>query len=433
MKITKKIMIFVVLAFICAGMLTAVNLIPQSAIEKNAEVSTNYLADKGAFPVLIDGAEFTRIDNYADGMLLNVTYNVNNSRPFYSMIADRYYRIDDNSGIDDLRSAVIQKVSPQNEYSRYWHGMQIFLRPLLIVFSINVIRYIFAAVLLALNIWLCILLCKREHRNIAKLYLVSVLAVDLWMGAFSIEYISIFILMTAMCIFTVYFNGKYMDGLFIAGGLLSCFFDFLTTETLTFTIPLILYFLMRYDCGEHFDWKKSLKNSMIWGLEWILSYACMFLVKWGLVYAMCGRESFMNAIHEAAYRMNGSVLENGNTSNLDFFTLRKVAILRNIGCLLHIGGKATSGIIIVVFLLVMAICASIFYLFRKKNYDGKLVVMFLLIGTVPYARMLVLANHACMHFFFTYRALMAMVLAVAAALYVSVDMKQYVKKKRRRK
>ena len=53
---------------------------------------------------------------------------------------------------------------------------------------------------------------------------------------------------------------------------------------------------------------------------------------------------------------------------------------------------------------VLFLCLAIVYLFRGKNFDGRAVVLCLLVGAVPYLRYAVLENHAYLHYFFTYRA-----------------------------
>ena len=59
------------------------------------------------------------------------------------------------------------------------------------------------------------------------------------------------------------------------------------------------------------------------------------------------------------------------------------------------------------------------YLFRSKQFDGKLLLLGLLIGAVPYLRYMVLENHAYLHYFFTYRA---QLVTVTMLLYVTYEL-----------
>ncbi len=431
-KLISHILIYIITAAACILVLLLVNCIPQSAIQHHAEQSTDYLVDNAGFPVVIKGLGSTRMDNYADSMLLNVTYNVDSTKPFYALVADAYYRIDENEAVDDLTSSVYKGAEPQNNYSRYWHGMQIFLRPLLTVFSITAVRYILAAILLGLNVVLCIMLWKQGCKAIMVLYIISSILVDIWMCAFSLEYISVFLLVAVLCIAVVRNKGQGISHLLVIGGALTCFFDFLTTETLTLTIPVIMYLLMQYKAGEELSWKKLWKRLVLMAGCWIGAYAGMFILKWCLVYAVCGRDAFMLALSSAAYRVSGSVTETSSSLTLSGVQTIDILLLRNLGCLFHIAGNVSRAGIIAAGLISICVYLAFFYMFRKKKYNGQLIGILLVIGAVPYIRYLVLQNHSCLHYFFTYRAQMAAVMAWLGILYISVDIMQYKKKKHRR-
>ena len=69
--------------------------------------------------------------------------------------------------------------------------------------------------------------------------------------------------------------------MFILSGVLTCFLDFLTAETLTFTIPVILL-LMLWE-QESASLKTQVLRLIKWGCAWLGSYAAMFAIKWLLV------------------------------------------------------------------------------------------------------------------------------------------------------
>lgn len=147
---SKNIIVFIATFIVCVGALLAVCQIPQSSIYENSKASSEYFTDSASFPVLIKGHANTRIDNYADCILFNVIYNMDEQQAMKPIIAAPYYRIEGNDAREDFASAVIDGKEPNNEYSRYWHGSQVLIRPLLLLASVEQNRLILFGLLIAL-------------------------------------------------------------------------------------------------------------------------------------------------------------------------------------------------------------------------------------------------------------------------------------------
>lgn len=432
-NILKNILIFLITLIVCMTTLLLVCQIPQSAIHEKSAEASEYFTNHDKYPYVIDGFESTWIDNYADCMLLDVIYNVDEDNAFYSMIAAPYYRVEGNSADEDYASAVIDGKEPNSEYSRYWHGSQIFVRPLLTMTSITGVRLAMFCIFAALNIWLAILLIKRRLIAPAIIYFASLLLVGGWMTAFSLSYVMPFIVMTASCIaLCMVMNrcageenlakrDKHLTYVFIASGAVTCFLDFLTTETLTFTIPFLLFMLIgrhkqnqdaAYDGSLSF--KEDLKRMLKWGVAWLASYAAMFAVKWGLVYLVVGKSAFVNALESAAFRIDGEAgvnITDSSATVTDSIRIT-VALVRNLSCLFPVKQDLTVGCILGVSICVLVVLAIILYLFRGERVDGGFIGILLIIACLPYLRYIALSNHASMHFFFTYRAQMACIMAL---------------------
>lgn len=432
-NILKNILVFLITLIICMGALLLVCQIPQSAIHEKSTEASEYFTSHDKYPEVIDGFESTYIDNYADCMLLDVIYNVDEDNTFYSMIEAPYYRIEGNPADEDYASAVIDGKAPNNEYSRYWHGSQVFVRPLLTMMSITGVRLAMFCIFAALNVWLAALLIKRRLIAPAVIYFASLLIVGGWMTAFSLSYVMPFIVMTASCIaLCMVMNrcageenlanrDKHLTYIFVVSGAVTCFLDFLTAETLSFTIPFLLFMLIcrhkqnqdaAYDGSLSF--KEDLKRMIKWGVAWLASYAAMFAVKWGLVYLIVGKSAFVNALESAAFRIDGEAgvnLADPGAAITDSMRIT-VALVRNLSCLFPVKQDLTIGCIFGVSICVLIVLAIILYLFRGERVDGGFIGILLIIACLPYLRYIVLSNHASMHFFFTYRAQMACIMAL---------------------
>lgn len=420
-------------------LLFAVCQIPRSAIESNCRRSAEYFAENESFPQLVEDISCTHIDNYADSIWINITYNAGND--IRSVISAPYYRVAGEYATDNCYDTVVKSYAPNAEYSRYWHGAQILIRPLLTVFSVTGVRavlFILFAILCLLSIYLLI---RQKMYKAAIVYAISLILSQTWVLLFCLEYIMCFLVMAtavlAMILILSKSDGK--DGtesklicLFVISGVTVSFFDFLTTETLTFTMPIIIYILMCKEKNMLNTFKQELKRIIKCAVAWVTAYAGTFIVKWVLVYIFLGKAEFLNALSNAAYRIDGSLGVDAAGADISLFSRISRLLLRNIGCMFPFGSGATSGGIVFACLCALAVFGSVFYLFRKDPVDTKLIALVFLIALIPYLRFVCLSNHSYIHYFFTYRAQMPVLSAFAATLIYNI-FKSKNKTKRRNK
>lgn len=447
-RIMNGIICFASTLLICMSLLFAVcALIPQSGIRQGCLDSEAYFSANEGFPLLFEKNLGSRLDNYADAALINVIYNVDSARPLYTMIAAPYYRIEGNDIRADLHSAVVDGLAPNNEYARYWHGSQVLLRPLLTFTSVTGCRMILFVLLLALNAVLAYLLIRQRALRPLLIYIASLLVVQFWMTAFTLEYVMTFLVTAGVCIAAAVcvrrdlpaeIFRQRMTCIFIVSGAVTCFLDFLTTETISFTVPFLLVMMLHKESGrDRLSLKKTLSLLFKWGAAWLAAYAAMFLVKWILVLLVLGKEAFFGVFSSAAYRIDRSVAAPGSAASSTVFTSRLPMMLaRNIGCLFPVSSQLTVTFILLTTLGILLLLGAIFYLFRGKRVDGAFIAGQLLTGCIPYLRFLALSSHAHDHYFFTYRAQIAPVMALLAVMAYSLkpsDVLGTGKKKRRRK
>jgi len=445
-RIMNGIVCFAGTLLICMSLLFAVcAAIPQERIRQGCVESEAYFTANDGFPLLFESNPGSRMDNYADAALLDVIYNVDSARPLYAMIAAPYYRIEGNDIREDFRSAVVDGLAPNSEYSRYWHGSQVLLRPLLMFTSVTGCRTILFVLLLLLIAALGLILLKQKALRPLVIFLISLFAVQFYMTAFTLEYIMVFLVTVCACIAVAaaFSRGlpadalkSHMTRLFIASGAVTCFLDFLTTETLTFTVPFLL-FMMLYKEGRHkpLTLRQTLTLLLRWGLAWLAAYAGMFLVKWLLVLFVLGKEAFLGIFASAAYRIDRTVLaENGQTASTVLSSSLPMMLARNLYCLFPMSVSLTVPAILLLTTGILLAYWAVFYLFRGKESDGAFILGLLLAGMIPYLRFFVLSSHAYDHYFFTYRAQMAAVMALCAVMAYSLNPSEVLcssKKKRR--
>ena len=91
-QIIRVIITYVITAATLIILLFSVALIPRRLIETNIKESAEYLTrNPEHFVWVIPGVEGSRLDYYADSMLLNVTYYLDEQDPLQSLMWSRYY------------------------------------------------------------------------------------------------------------------------------------------------------------------------------------------------------------------------------------------------------------------------------------------------------------------------------------------------------
>ena len=213
------------------------------------------------------------------------------------------------------------------------------------------------------------------------------------------------------------FRGRkdYAGIFFMIGGVVTSYMDFLTTETLTLLIPLILILWISMRKEENvtrfYFVKKSVKAAGIW----ICGYVGMWLMKWTMA-ALVLKENVWPYISEhIGERLGGDI----GISPWQYIT---GAVFRNIKCLFPL----EYGVIGILVAIVLLLTAAYFgYVYRKKNIRKNRVLIYAAAGIVPYIRYIILHNHSYLHCFFTYRAQMATILVIVLILEEMAELKYF--------
>lgn len=409
---------------VCILLLFFTALIPQSAIRESTEESADYYMETPLFAFLIEGQFNTRQDNYADAILVNIMYHIDGEDLPGSLIKASYYNEEKENVNVSLQKAMEQERQPNIDYFRYWHGSMVLLRPLFLLTSIVGARMILGILLGILTLLTAVFLYKQKEKALAICYLLGNLAVQSWMLVFCVEYVTTFLVMNGICIaeLLLYRRWKEEPGrmrqelwkLMAVSGVVTCFVDFLTTETVTVTVPLLIWLVLRYREGSLNSLKEEMGTMAGSGLVWGVSYAFMFLLKWLLAAASLGWDAFVQAMGHAGERIAGAVtLDATNLTREATFMERLLGSFgRNQGCLFPFRDEMNMQVAMGAFWGVVFLAFAIVYLFRDKRFDGKMILLCAVPALVPYLRYAVLANHSYLHYFFTYRAQLVTVVAV---------------------
>ncbi|MBR0132935.1 MAG: hypothetical protein IJM14_07640 [Lachnospiraceae bacterium] len=395
-EVLRLILTFFAVAAVLMGLMILVALIPRSLIKDNMQASAEYLEDKKLFGTRIKNVNGSKMDYYADSILLGIIWQLDAKKPLESVMETGYYS--DKYGYENLAllSAVKEDLPVNKEYLRYWHGSAVYLKPLFIFLNLRQIYMVNAFVLLLLLFLVVFKLYRLKAYAPILAIVLGLVTVSAWFVPLTLEYTWCFMLMLLFSILTVNALSKGKENrliyYFLVFGMLTAFFDFLTTELIVLFIPLLI--VIWYEVNKNHK-EINIVQYIRYCILWFCGYVSMWALKWLLAGIVLGRNVWHDVSSQIEYRINGKV--------------KGTALLRNLKCLFPFE-YGTAGVIAGLLLIVAVLCFA--FIFHKKACNKKLCVIYLIIAVIPYLRYLILRNHSYIHCFFTYRAQLITVFAL---------------------
>lgn len=390
-KSFKYCLTFILTAIICIVLLIVIALIPKELVKSNMVKSSEEMYDISY--IYFFNNQKNRaflIHNYPDPITFNLTYSLDSKKPFTSSILTKYYASKKFGEKVNVREKAYFDYKPNKEYYRYWHGNMFLVKALMLVFDYKNILIFLSVILIAFALLITYNL-YRKNRLLALLFLISNLVCHVYVTFYCLEYIYMFLLSYIMSLIAFKLIDKDESKIicfFIIGGVLANFFDFLTTETLIFTLPFFIIFYF----GRNKSFKDSLKFFLKSLIAFLLGYSLMWILKW-LILIIIYKQSpndFLNTHMEERGFSLVAVKKEPFKSIYD--NLKLIVPF----CYLNNN--------LVILIIICYICYVIWLIIRKK-IDSK-GIMLLLISIIPMLRYFVLYKHSIDHTFFTYRALL---------------------------
>lgn len=438
MNKTKQVLFHVALFLVTVSLLYAflvlASAIPNEAIYSNMEKSALSYKEKEPFS-FEDGEKLCGVsDNYADTILLNISWNIGKGDPVRSAIDTKYYdgqQLGESLGF--YLALTDESIMPNKDYTRYPHGSAMFIRVLHLFTDVNGVKLIGFISVLFLAALCGLILVKYKHYGLCVAFVLSILFSGVLNIRLSLEYIPAFVVGFLMSFLYLVFErhgDAPMTYLSVVGGALIAFFDFLTVETVTLLLPLILVISVRTAEKRLGELNKNLILIAKCSVCWILSYVATFVSKWSLASIICGENKFVSAFESASERFSGSLDATVNVGGLLQVVLAPVA---NLSTLFGAAQRVELPRVVFVLLVCVMVLGSLFYLFKSENQNKNVTYLLMLLGSVVFLRYIVLNNHSYLHEFFTYRALISPIMAVFSAMILNMSFPENKKKRVKKK
>lgn len=414
---------FIVTLGVFLGLLYLSACIPKEAIRENLLESAYYLEEnEDEFYHRRDNNRRTLIDNYADTIEFNIMYSVDEEHRLESLLISPFYSDNANAEyqmISILRQGIEEEKEIDTVYDRYWHGMQMIMRPLFVLFDIVQIRILMMSVLIIGLAFLMFCLWKREQKVMALSMIPAAVLISYPMLGMCMEYVPTFFIMLVVSLACLkwYQSKKMIMTWLLISGMCCGFFDILTTETVAVVIPLAIVLALREKEGILDGFWKEILFVVSSGFLWGIGYLGVFGSKWLFSSLSLGANRFAPAISMMLYRQGAEVaVESGSGLSQPM-----EALARNLRLLLGFPLEMEYGTVLMIAAAVVGFAICFVYLYRKTGKDCVLPALLALLALVPIVRIMFLNSHSYQHSFFTYRALFATIVCVITAVVKVAD------------
>ena len=342
-------------------------------------------------------------DNFTDAIMLLNAENTNVESAFTEALKVNRVTSGDQLPTDTL---IALHTGEEQEYgvgsyARYWHGYLIFLKPLLLFFNYQQVRYLMSLVQLGLVAAVIWMLAARGKGAYCVPVVLTYFFLNPAVCSLSLQYNTVFVLTMTELVVILLRERRYAENRqmwlfhFFVTGCLTSYFDFLTYPVVTLGVPLV-FLLSQYEES----WKEGIRDMLGCCLLWGTGYVSMWAGKWAIGSLITGENVLGEAMGPIPYRMGSGAAELGIT---EFGRLG--AIGRNF---------ATNRFAMILILVAFAMCVAI-SMWKKTFYIGVRFIPVALSALLPFGWYLVVANHSVVHSWMTFRTLAVFVYALMTA------------------
>ena len=384
--------------------MTCVYALPTGRMLTQADRSLPIFETEGSSFSWAPGEASARLDGYTDAIMMQTAVYVRDENPLKA--AMRCARMEFSEGklapADSLKQYVYGDRSGRVlDYARYWHGYLLFLKPLLLFFSLSDIRMLNGALQLVLA---CAVLLTAFRKRGLRLVLplgLAILAINPVSAALSMQYSSIYyltLLSVLVMLCSESWDKKWGYLVFLFLGVGTAFFDFLTYPACAAGICLGLQALMSRSGG-----RDRLLKTIGSGAAWAFGYGGMWSGKWLAASLITGTNALSDAMEQVQYRSGGAVAASEGGAEATFGAV----VSRNLGVFVNPAA-------VLILLVLLGVLVWLLLTRRCRFAPEKAGLPSLLIAfAVPFVWYFLVRNHSMVHYWMTHRDLAAAIFALS--------------------
>ena len=409
--------------------------LPLPSIEKNVRLSATTIRNEGTYPKVTKYAT-SQLDNFTDSIMMLEATDVSEVSRIEKTVFVYHGVIDGMDRAEGLAAHFIdgKNFTREYDYSRYWHGYLIILKPLFSLFDYSAIRIINGIVQLMVICLIIVLMYRRGLKRVIVPYVISYLMLMPIAMAKSMQFSVCFYVMSLGVILLLATSKFCKAGhddkeedeedvvvaksdrfekcvifVFLNMGILTAYFDLLTYPMATFGVPAVIYLLLTATDGLMPRLIRLARN----GLLWCVGYGGMWILKWVLGSLVTGINLFDNATTIFKQRTAAE-----SADGLEHFGIYYVLRANYVTFL-----KTPATLIMIIFIIYL-VCRVLLAI-RAKRVSFRNVILraipFMLLALAPAVWYVFARNHSAIHYWFTNKACIVTALAGMCGLLYAIN------------
>ena len=383
-----------------------VYLIPTDRMKQNVAKSAEIIVNEKDAYFWAPGEMNSRLDGFADAVILNTAiYDGPEGTVEKAMMN---YRLTHEEGwmsqsLYEVLTGNTDQLKPY-DYSRYWNGYVVVLKPLLLFFSYSQIRILRMFIQITLMVLIALEIYKRSDVKNALAFVFEMLVINPVSTAMSLQFAHVFDLTLWVC-FAMFklnaFDRSRIWKVLLCAGILTSFFDQMSYPLVCLGIPLIIYL------NHSKEDAKSRFISIITGsVAWGAGYGGMWFGKWIAAELLVHKGTMKDAIDQAFFRVAGGFEKVDGALSDNYFDIL-------------IDDMVSIGIVPLLIFTVFVVVLLIMIWKKRSALSGMTQVSFLLpliVGLYPFLWVAAVKSHAAVHLYLTYRNFAITLFAVLSVL-----------------
>lgn len=313
--------------------------------------------------------------------------------------------------IDDPALNALEAAMSVNSYTRYWHGYQVFVRPMLVLGTYEGMVYVSVFCYLALLLFCFTAMKKRLGAPCAFAFFFALYWVRIFATSVCLNNSGCFISAMALTLFVLHYadtdKERLLYPLFLLAGMFVNYIDVLTAPLVSLGLPLAVLLLCKLRGNTTATLADTLVTTASLPVFWGFGYGVFWALKWLLASVVLGRNVISDAVSQAEFRIAGNAL---------YATTPVDAIIANLAVLMP-GGRPAR----IALLFLCALALLLLLLFHKPVKRMLPALPLLLVAAFPFVWMIVLSNHSEIHAPFVYRILAVTLFSLFAFVLIAID------------
>ena len=383
-----------------------VYLIPTDRMKQNVAKSAEIIVNEKDAYFWAPGEMNSRLDGFADAVILNTAIYDGPEGPVEKAMMN--YRLTHEEGwmsqsLYEVLTGNTDQLQPY-DYSRYWNGYVVVLKPLLLVFSYSQIRIFRMFLQITLMVLIALEIYKRSDAKNALAFVFAMLVINPVSTAMSLQFAHVFDVTLWACFamfkLNLFDKTKIWKFLMVAG-ILTSFFDQMSYPMVCLGIPLIIYLNQSKE-----DAKTKFISIITGSVAWGAGYGGMWFGKWVVAELLVHKGTMKDAIDQAFFRVAGGFEKVDGALSDSYFDIL-------------IDDMVSIGIVPLLIFTAFVVVLMVLIWKKRNGLNSVKETSFLLpliVGLYPFIWVASVKSHAAVHLYLTYRNFAITLFAILSVL-----------------